>query len=893
MEDTVKQHFDNFYNRLVFLDSNLGEHEKTFTNDFYRTIDKDESGKIVTSIVMEENLKDEIIYLRHKGLLLTLVFGTPFNRKYKSIDVYIRKDEFYEGQEEASIDELLTLLDEYIENNYKEFYEKINKVIFGTSADRDISIKYRPSNILSKDHIKSINISDATIKNKDIEHMKKYKNIRSLEINSSQIQATNIGVLSLSFLSINKSDIASLLCFDRINAQMLSIYESNILNNAPRSIDLNTHDLRIHEINNLNMAHFLLCTNFHNLLHAKFCDIELTPQEVDLLAVLYNLIELEAYGTATSFKFLDELPELESFNGCIRIIKSDLLDKLKSRFKGEKIEEEDRLANYISYHMSDEIRNRKKFWDSLHLSKLALEKYRGIIKGSDEEYIKRVLALPLSERQKLGKEQDISFIPPTEIDPFNILLENIDERYLSKIVGFDGKKLIKPKRIGYTDIYYILGPDGKVLESIEKTEARDVTVPEHYEEVRNIIVENENNIFDYYYNRTFNEPTKLVYLSLKIKDIYENTIEGFKEAYDQNYELIKRREELERLENELFRSLSILYWSPIHKMIEKTEVVNGEETNYISFAPDDFIEEDNNLYQALRRTRDIHILDYPLEYLFEEENKPKEEQERIRKEINELLKLWDEYDKVCDQIIDEDILVCSYVEKNYPDITAKFKKLDYSHWYLSDIESFLSSLNLNEEDYCILRNYILIMQCRNKYDLQRELDEILDREYVLTDIYSIGSLMGYLESFTDFVDYETCLKNGDISEKDYNRISEFLDLMKQEDKLKKKLDYDSPARYTTYEQMMPLIDNLSVGELTNIKEKMVKTEENRDRFAKFVDYLYFYFYQDIPPWIKLELEKSPKIEEKYSSTVDRRLVKENTFHIDEGVRIVDSIFANF
>lgn len=238
-------------------------------------------------------------------------------------------------------------------------------------------------------------------------------------------------------------------------------------------------------------------------------------------------------------------------------------------------------------------------------------------------------------------------------------------------------------------------------------------------------------------------------------------------------------------------------------------------------------------------------------------------------------------------------MVCSYVEKNYPDITAKFKKLDYSHWYLSDIESFLSSLNLNEEDYCILRNYILIMQCRNKYDLQRELDEILDREYVLTDIYSIGSLMGYLESFTDFVDYETCLKNGDISEKDYNRISEFLDLMKQEDKLKKKLDYDSPARYTTYEQMMPLIDNLSVGELTNIKEKMVKTEENRDRFAKFVDYLYFYFYQDIPPWIKLELEKSPKIEEKYSSTVDRRLVKENTFHIDEGVRIVDSIFANF
>ncbi|MDE6292930.1 MAG: hypothetical protein K2L98_04535, partial [Bacilli bacterium] len=283
----------------------------------------------------------------------------------------------------------------------------------------------------------------------------------------------------------------------------------------------------------------------------------------------------------------------------------------------------------------------------------ALEKYTGIIKESDEKYIKSVLSLPLSERQKLGREKDISFIPPTEIDPFNILLDKINEKYLSKIIGRDGKRLIAPNRIGYTDFYYILGPNGKVLEHIEKTEARDVTVPEHYEEVRNEIVENDNNILDYYYNRNFNEPTKLAYLSSKIKDIYETTIDGFKDAYDKNHALINRRKEIEDLENGLFNELSILRWSPIHKMVERTKIVKGKEVSYMDYEPDDFIEEDGNLYQALRRTRDIHILDYPLSYFFKEENISLKDQERIKSGLNEILKLCEEYDKLNEKIIDE------------------------------------------------------------------------------------------------------------------------------------------------------------------------------------------------------------------------------------------------
>ncbi|MDE6292782.1 MAG: hypothetical protein K2L98_03790, partial [Bacilli bacterium] len=179
------------------------------------------------------------------------------------------------------------------------------------------------------------------------------------------------------------------------------------------------------------------------------------------------------------------------------------------------------------------------------------------------------------------------------------------------------------------------------------------------------------------------------------------------------------------------------------------------------------------------------------------------------------------------------------------------------------------------------------------YDYQNRLSKLEDREFTLREVFSVNSHMSYLEEFTDFVDYETSLKNGDITQEDYDHIREFLDILEQESEIEEILDFNHAARLSAYEQMMPLIDKLSVGELTTIKEKMVKTEDSQNRFDKFVDYLYIYFYEDIPPWIKLELEKSPHVQEKYESTVDRRLIKESTFHIDEHVKVVDGIFANF
>ncbi len=904
MEDRIKKHFDEFYNRLVFLDSHLGEKEKTFEESFYKTIKEDFSGKIVSSLVFEENLIDEQIYIRHKGLKLTLVYGGPFNKKYKRIEIYIKKDPFYKGNEEGNVDELLSLMDEYISNHYKEFYEKINKAIYGSNNDVLLPVKYRLANILSLDNIKDITIEDANIKNKDITHLKKYPNLRAINIYNSKLNATNLGNIPFSYLHISNSELKSMYCLDHINTINVSIYNSRFASPTTRSIMINTENLTLDNIANISMADFFMCTNIRNAKKVTLRGNELTPIEVSLLPIFYKAVELEAYGEAESYDFFNELPELEYFQGFIKLVSDNVLDQVSRRFKNSlekhNIKDREHINNYIFFQLVEALQKYKGFYESIRLSKLALLKYKGIIENSPIEYVRDILSLPLSKRQHLGEEHDINLIEPIPKDPFNLMLDNIDSRYLSKIVGRDGKQLILPGQIGYTNIFYILGPDGKILESVEKTEARDVTVPEHYEEVRYDIVENENNIFDYYYNRQFDEATKLSYLTNKINDKFYSSIEGFKEIIEKNRELIDKKKKLEdKDENLLGASMcerislasSMLFYSPIHQLVEKTGMKDGKPYMYHEFLPDDFIEEDSSLGMALYRTRDPHILDYSLQEIYEDKNISADRQSMIEQGIKDILTIWESIDELNSKIIDEDILVSKYVEDKYKEITNIIKKEDYPHWYLTDIDEFLHRFNLSADDYEILYNYILILQCRNRYNYLQELDRLEDREFVLNENYSVKSIIDYTEKWNDFIDYETSLKAGTITQKEYDIVMEYFDNINSQEKINSILDINRHAREKAYIEMMPLIDSLDVSQLTKIKEEMVVTNETTDKFDKFVDYLYLYFYQDLPPWMKLELAKCPHLEEKHTNTAKRKLVPESTFHLDENVKIERSIFA--
>lgn len=179
MEKDVEKHFNEFYNKLVFLDRKLGGEEKTFKRDNYFTVDNG-----ILSIVNEEYEKDEEIYIRDKGLVLTFVYGGLFNKKHKSLEIYISKDPYYKGNDTGSIKDLLLLVDEFIENNYKEFDEKINKIIYGTDNSKNKRVKYHTSNILNKDYIRVIKIKDAVVKDEDIDKIKTYPNLRELSINN-------------------------------------------------------------------------------------------------------------------------------------------------------------------------------------------------------------------------------------------------------------------------------------------------------------------------------------------------------------------------------------------------------------------------------------------------------------------------------------------------------------------------------------------------------------------------------------------------------------------------------------------------------------------------------------------------------------------------------------
>ena len=89
--------------------------------------------------------------------------------------------------------------------------------------------------------------------------------------------------------------------------------------------------------------------------------------------------------------------------------------------------------------------------------------------------------------------------------------------------------------------------------------------------------------------------------------------------------------------------------------------------------------------------------------------------------------------------------------------------------------------------------------------------------------------------------------------------------------------------------MIQLIYKLTYEELMNIKKNIVITNEFDNKFNKFVDYLYYYFYNDYPYWIKKELMMCHELPNKYESTITTTNVKEEKVHIYAKKRVIKQL----
>lgn len=888
MEKDVKKHFNEFYSKLIFLDKKLGEEERTFKYDSYFTIQKD-----IFSIVNEEYEKDEKIYIRDKDLVLTFVYGDVFNKKHKSLEIYIHKDPYYKGNDKGSVKDLLLLVDEFIENNYKEFYEKINKIIYGTDNSKNKKVKYRTSNILNKDYIRVIKINDAVIKDEDIEKIKTYQNLRELSINNSVVDAKNLSILKPMTLGIRNSSINSIRALNNMRCGNLMLADSKFMDSRISPINLNVGTIRLIDLN-IDYELLLLMTNFSGLDFFKIDGYQLKPMEVEFLRALCTAQEINADGCVNSYDFFKDLPELESFKGYIESMDEDWLVRGREIYKNDikrfELETTKEIKKFLFSREIGKILKNNESFRNMRLSRVALTKWSEKIKNAVDDDVRDIYKLSCGARKNLGNEKEISFVETDIIDPFNILLRETNDFYLSKIVGPDGQRLMKTESYGYTDYYYILGSNGKIMERIEKTKERDVVIPEYIQEHKNIIVSNSDNVFDYYYNRQISESEKVAYLTYAVKDYLDKkNIFEFNNDFNYNKNLYKEIRSFEE-KAESLSGFGILNSVPIHRYETIEITYKGRPAMACKEVPDAFIAEDGTLFEALYRTRDLEVIRYSLEEIFKEDVYDLEDQEKVINNIKKLLEYWEKIDLLKSEATPLDKIIQSYIEILFKDITSALEEEDYRCWYLSDIEKFLDRYSLDGEAREMFTNYILLRQCSNKAELLNEKNE---NENKLWRIEECGSIIGssdFYEVTYGTGDFFELYEKGIIKKEEYEKYLEYLALLDRNAEIRKLLDVDSVAREKAYSEMMPKLDKFTIEDLVNVKNNISTVSEFEDKFTKFVDYLYFYIFGKYPEWITTELRKCPKILDKYESEIHRKVVPEEKVHVKERVKVNRNIW---
>lgn len=132
MKKDIQEHFAKFYRRFLFLNQNIGKEEQVYEDCSYQN-EVFEDGKIGIYMVYEQRLKDSSVLFKVPGIILNLSYGEFYNRKHGEMDVYLYPDVDYVG-EPAKIKDALKLLDDFLDNNYKEYNEKINRAIYGNDG---------------------------------------------------------------------------------------------------------------------------------------------------------------------------------------------------------------------------------------------------------------------------------------------------------------------------------------------------------------------------------------------------------------------------------------------------------------------------------------------------------------------------------------------------------------------------------------------------------------------------------------------------------------------------------------------------------------------------------------------------------------------------------------
>jgi hypothetical protein len=575
-------------------------------------------------------------------------------------------------------------------------------------------------------------------------------------------------------------------------------------------------------------------------------------------------MDLNAY--VENFDFLYRLSFLESFNGSLKTIDDKKLDgirKLRDAHikKYSSQEPKFNVERYLQYQKMLLELNKNKFGQKIRISRIAETKWRSIIEDSimldDIDNVKNKLIeiskMPLSERKKIGSEEEIIFVNTNIKNSYQILGIKLylddekdlirDTRYISNIVGQYGNKLYRElfTHDGYT--LPIVGPNGRQIAVVEyQNEHYDELCEHNIRHIKENISKN-NTIFDAYYNSSFTTEEKLEYLEDKLCDfMFLN--EQKKTTFD-----IRKRAMQKRVENTIYARMTSIYHRNFNLL--------GR-----------FVDKDISVTNILLEEGTINSIKKYFDEVSKEERWNEEEKLLCEKELLEYIKLNDKKNRLTN-IKSFISILREYMESDeyLKEVLCAIDKEDVEPMFLPEIDRLISHFMLDDSQKEFAKNYMLYLQENKKKEQEDYLDNLSREEEALScDGYN---QVHYWYNMTE--DEDKTLKQlfdeGIISYKDYINASRYEEVMNEIFRLGNLPTPTDIARIEKYYDLMSIIDELSTADLSEIKEQLSITNEHINRFDKFCDYLIYSITGKYPEWILLELAKRPKIEKELKNIV--------------------------
>jgi hypothetical protein len=893
-EKLVKKSFSKLYERIRYLDQEIGKNEKEYVIAPPLILNTTENGITTFNIINDKPMKDTQIYIKLPGIILEYVYGAFLCEKHKKTYVYIYKDNEYTGTNPALVSEVLEKLEDFLNNNTKMIYSKIGKKIGNEYRNDAYGVKYTMIDFFDKKYIKEITIRNLDITMQDIYKLSTFKETQSISTYSCVFNDdVYLRFLSSHIFNDIGSKFKSLKAFDYANFNFLNLNGTSFIEDFDKSIKLNCEALRMM---NIDIAYnlFFLRTDFHNvtslIIGKEGEEYLLNPFEAQLLSCFYKAKAMDVNAFVKNYNFLYKLPYLENFNGVLRIIDDKELEstrRKKQKHIDKFIEKKPNfdIKRYLQYQRMVIELEKKKLYTKLIVPRIAETKWRAMIEDaiiSDDlvgvrDKLLKIKQMPMAERQNIGTEDEVKFFDTDMTNSYKKLGIDLclsddecllrDSRYVSNIIGPHGNKLYQELDFYHFRRLPIIGPRGREIAIVEYQQEHYDDIKEHQIKHIEENISSNNTLFDFYYNSSLNTDEKLECLEERLNNLMILSCNG-RTTRD-----IKKRNMQKKVKKIIESKITHIFWNSSFLRIT-TE--NGKRV-------DDILLEEKTL-------------DSIKEYFDKEKNEYHWSQEEVlfrEKQLLEYLKL-DDKEKRLLNIKPFISILNEYIEsdESLKDVLPFIENTNVEGMFLNDITEFMNQFDFNETQKAFIKNYIFYLQESMQKNYENYLDR-LEREEEALETDGFGSTLSWYSMFEEEKDksLEQLYNEGTIGHNEYVKSSKYELIREEISKIRNTPKNIDIARVNKYYELMDIIDKLSTSDLAKLKETITITNEYVGRFDKFCDYLVYTITGDYPEWIMLELAKKQKAPKNLDNITHTTYISQYKRHRKGYSRLITNTFA--